>query len=252
MRHLRAAARLVALCLVTAGFYALWLAGLPFVSLFAGAARRWRSLNFCGWARVAARIAGMRISARGRPPRAPFLLVSNHLGYMDVVAFAALVDCVFVAKSEVARWPVIGLMCRTLGTIFVNRGRRRDIPATLERVRRTLNRGAGVVIFAEGTSTSGRGVAPFKPSLLEVAAREGVPVHYATLGYRTPPGEPAAREAVCWWGDMTFPGHLYALLQLPRFEAEVRFGERPVEGRDRKLLAEKLWSAVNAQFVPVA
>ncbi len=252
MRHLRAITRTILACLATAGFYSLWLAGVPFVFFSAGAARRWRGRNLSGWARAVARIAGMRIDARGEPPRPPFLLVSNHLGYVDVVALAARADCIFVAKSEVARWPFIGLICRTLGMIFIDRGRRRDIPSALRRIERALGRGSGVVIFAEGTSTAGEAVAPFKPSLLEFAARRRVPVHYASVSYRTPPTEAPARTAVCWWDDMTFPGHLYRMFQLPRFEADIRFGERPILENDRKVLAERLWTAVNAQFIPVA
>lgn len=250
-RHLRALSRLGALALLTAGLYLFWLAGRPAAALFAAGPRRWRAFNFRAWARAAAAVCGMRIKVEGLPPRGPFLLVSNHLGYMDVVALAARLDCVFVAKSEVAAWPVVGRLCRGVGTIFVDRRRRASLPPTLARIGRALAEGSGVVLFAEGTSTRGRSVAPFKPSLLEAAARLGVPVHYASLGYRTPPPERSASLSVCWWGGMTFPGHFYELCQLSGFEARVAFGGGPICGSDRKALARSLWAAVSAQFVPV-
>ena len=251
VKHLRAASRLIALCCVTAGLYFSWLAVAPLALPWPDASRRWRALVFRAWARAVCRIAGMRVGVRGVPPRGAFLLVSNHLGYMDVVALASVSDCVFVAKSEVAGWPVLGRLCRSVNTIFVNRRRRRSLPGVIERVERALGAGSGVVVFAEGTSTGGASVEPFRSPLLDIAARKAMPVHFASLSYRTPPRCPPAREAVCWWGDMTFLKHLYGLFALPRFDAEVVFGEQPVRDGDRKALARKLWAAVSAQFVPV-
>jgi 1-acyl-sn-glycerol-3-phosphate acyltransferase len=250
-KHLRACARGFALCSVTACLYCVWLAVGVVVSFSPGASRRWRGFVFRAWARAGARVAGMRINLRGVPPRGAFFLVANHLSYMDVVALASRLDCVFVAKSEVARWPVVGPLCRAVGTVFVDRRNRRSLPVVLDSVGRALAAGSGVVLFAEGTSTSGAGVAPFRPSLLELAARERIPVHYVSLSYRTPAGEAPASEAVCWWGDMTFPDHLYGLFQLPGFGVSLTFGEQPILEGDRKALARRLWSAVNAQFIPV-
>jgi 1-acyl-sn-glycerol-3-phosphate acyltransferase len=250
-RHLRAASRVAALCLITTCLYLLRLLGGTVVFLSPAASRRWRSLIFRAWARAVARVAGMRISARGVPPRGDFFLVSNHLGYMDVVALASRLDCVFVAKSEVAGWPAVGRLCRSVNTIFVNRRSRRSLPAVLGAVGRALGAGSGVVLFAEGTSTSGANVAPFRSPLLELAARRRIPVHFVSLSYRTPEGEAPAREAVCWWGDMTFLRHLYTLFMLPRFDASLAFGEQPIHEDDRKALARRLWSAVSEQFIPV-
>lgn len=250
-KHLRASARVFALCAVTACLYLVWFIAGILVSFSPGASRSLRGRLFRAWARGVARIAGMRVRVSGEPPRGAFLLVSNHLSYMDVVALASRLECVFVAKSEVARWPVVGRLCRSVNTIFVNRRNRRSLPRVLDSVRRSLDEGAGVVLFAEGTSTSGARVAPFRSSLLDLAARERVPVHFVSMSYRTPPCGPRASEAVCWWGDMTFPRHIYGLFMLPHFDVSLAFGERPVWADDRKVLAGRLWLAVNAQFVPV-
>src|SRR5581483_2892974 len=70
--------------------------------------RRWRARCrwFGRWARATVRLLGVRVTVHGRPPPPPFLLVCNHLGYLDVPVLAALVDAAFVAKAEVDRWPV--------------------------------------------------------------------------------------------------------------------------------------------------
>jgi 1-acyl-sn-glycerol-3-phosphate acyltransferase len=251
VRTARAAVRLAALCLTTAALYAAWCAGAVPLRVSKHARTRWRGLLFRLWGRVAARCIGMKLEARGVAPRPPFLLVVNHLGYADVVALAASCECVFVAKKEVAAWPVVGRLSRSTGTIFIDRRARRDIPRALSLVGAALDDGAGVVLFAEGTSTRGADVLPFKSPLLEAAARRGLPVHYASLSYSAPPGEPSADSSVCWWGDMTFPRHFFGLLKLKMFSAGLVFGEETITGGDRKALAGKLWAAVSARFVPV-
>lgn len=251
LRTTRAAARLVALCLMTAALCAAWVGGAAALFMSRSARARCRGLLFRLWGRAAAAGIGMRLEVRGVAPRPPFLLVVNHLGYADVVALAARCECVFVAKREVAAWPVVGRLCRSVRTIFIDRRSRRDIPRALSLIESALDEGAGVVLFAEGTSTRGRRVLPFKSPLLEAAARRGLPVHYASLSYRTPPGEAPADSSVCWWGDMTFPVHFFGLLKLKGFRADLAFGEAAIVGGDRKALAGRLWAEVAARFVPV-
>lgn len=252
MKYLRATIRLVALCGLTAGYYLRWLAGLPFVFAYSEVARNWRGRNFGGWARASARVIGLRVNVRNKPPDSPFLLVSNHLSYVDVVVLESQVDCAFVAKSEVAHWPILGPICRSLNTIFIDRTQARDILKVLTKIEMTIQRGVGVVLFAEGTSTAGRTVSPFKPSLLEFAARSHLPVHYASVNYAVPSDNTLAERSVCWWGDMTFVGHVFRLLQLPHFEANLVFGPQPVLGDDRHVLAAELWRAVASQYDAVA
>ncbi len=248
MKYLRATIRLFALCGTTAGYYLRWLVGVPFVFAFREAALSWRKQNFGGWARASARILRMRVNVHNAPPASPFLMVSNHLSYVDIVVLESQVDCAFIAKSEIASWPILGLMCRTLDTIFIDRKRKRDLPKVMAKVESTLERGLGVVLFAEGTSTGGRRVSPFKSSLLDFATRRFFPVHYATINYTAPAEESPAEQSVCWWGDMTFPGHVFRLLQLPHFDANVVFGSEPILAEDRHVLARELWSAVSSQL----
>jgi 1-acyl-sn-glycerol-3-phosphate acyltransferase len=159
-----------------------------------------------------------------------------------------LVPCAFVAKAELARWPVLGFLARTFGTLFVERGNKRALGELNRRLAERLARGEALVLFPEGTSTSGQGVLPFRPALLEPAAALALPVRYATLRYATPPGERPASEVVCWWGDMTFGAHALELLRLARVEAGVRFGAEPITAADRKTLAARLQAAVSQRL----
>jgi 1-acyl-sn-glycerol-3-phosphate acyltransferase len=207
---------------------------------------------FRGWARGAARLLGLRIRIDGEVPRAPFLLVSNHLSYLDIVTYAAVMPSRFVAKQEVRRWPLVGLLARAMGTIFIDRTVKRDAVRVQGDLARAVADGDGVVIFAEATSSAGHQVLPFRPALLEWAAQTGSPVHHASVGYGTSVGSTPAHLSVCWWGDMTFGRHLVALARLPWIEATVRFGDMPIAERDRKRLADRLHQAVSARFIPVA
>jgi 1-acyl-sn-glycerol-3-phosphate acyltransferase len=194
----------------------------------------------------------MRMEVQGKPPRPPFLLVSNHLSYVDVVVLASQLGAVFVARGDVAGWPVAGAMCRAADTIFVDRDNRRDVERVLRRMEEMLRQGRGVVLFAEGTSSAGQTVLPFRPSLLAAAARSGLPVFHASLTYVAAPGGPSPATTVCWWGDMTMGRHVIRLFRLPGFSVKVRFGERAIRENDRKILAGKLHEAVCAQFEPVS
>lgn len=208
--------------------------------------RHARHFVFRVWARMTLRILGITLTRRGTPPARPFLLVSNHLSYLDVLLFASTVDAVFVAKREVARWPFFGPLVWLLNTIFIDRSRRADVVRANARIEQALGRGDGVIVFAEGTSSDGRRILPLKPSLLLAAARGRAPLHYARVAYVTPPGAPAASQAVCWWGEMSFVSHFLGLLRLRRVAALVHFGPDLVTGDDRKALAQQLQARINA------
>jgi 1-acyl-sn-glycerol-3-phosphate acyltransferase len=248
MRYARATMRLLGLIAITAGCYLRWLVVAPFLVDSKHLALAWRNRTIRGWAVASVRIMGMRISAHNSPPAGPFLLVSNHLSYVDIVVLASQVDCAFIAKTEVKSWPLLGLICRTMDTIFVDRKLKKDVHRVMGQIDRTLREGLGVVLFAEGTSSNGQTVLPFKTSLLELAARKEIPVHYASIRYAAPRGEASADRAVCWWGDMTFPDHLFRLLQMASFEANLVYGSEPIIAGDRRVLAAKLWSAVSSQL----
>jgi 1-acyl-sn-glycerol-3-phosphate acyltransferase len=194
----------------------------------------------------------MRMKANGAPPDAPFFLVSNHVSYVDILLLASQLPCVFVAKSEVASWPVFGAICRNLDTLFIDREHKRDIPRVSARIEEILRDGRGVIIFPEGTSGRGDRVLRFKPALLEPAIRTGLPVSHASLYYETPPGSPPAGEVVCWFGGSGFISHVLQLVRLPWFLATVTFGDAPIRDSDRKNLAVRLHAAVRKSFRPVA
>jgi 1-acyl-sn-glycerol-3-phosphate acyltransferase len=236
----------------TASWCAIWGPGALVTLAIPGRRGPWRTWCFQRWAAGILAILRVRVVTEGYPPsQGPFVLVANHLSYLDIMVLASRVRATFVAKREVRSWPVWGILARAVGTIFVDRDRARDTLRVADVIHGTLNQNDGVVIFPEGTSTMGSTVAPFRSSLLAAATRAALPVHYASLSYRTGRDDPPAHLAVCWWGDMEFLPHFRVLCGLDRIEAHVRFGREPVGPAGRKELAEALHRAVTRDFIPV-
>jgi 1-acyl-sn-glycerol-3-phosphate acyltransferase len=251
IKQLRLARRLTTTVVATIGLYLLWLSGLPCVWVSKNLQYAWRNWIFRTWGKTMAWLAGMKIAVEGTPPRPPFFLVSNHLSYADIIAFASQLDCVFVSKSEVKDWFLIGFLCRSMDIIFIDRTRRHDIPRVIDLIEKAWQKRQGVIVFPEGTSSKGDAVLPFKASLLEPAVRAGLAVSYASITYQTPAAEPPAYLSVCWWGDMEFAPHVIDLFRLRSFDAKLVFGERTFLDEDRKRLTHHLREAIIEQFTPV-
>ena len=92
---------------------------------------------------------------------------------------------------------------------------------------------------------------PFRSSFLKFAAECDVPVSFASITYRTPEGEPPARQTVCWWVDTGLATHMFHLFMSKGFTAIVNFGDEPVLSTDRKKLAGELRKRVRERFIPV-
>jgi 1-acyl-sn-glycerol-3-phosphate acyltransferase len=237
MKVVRACRRLVLVGLVLPPGYVISLSTWLLWPFSPQRARGLRTLVFhlvCG---LLLRILGVRVSPEGSELPVPSLLVSNHLGYLDILVFGSLLRCVFVSRDDVRHWPVVGLFARESGTIFLERKRRGAVRPAILQIRRQLESGTTVIFFPEGTSGSGDELMPFKPSLFEAAVAARAPVRCAAIHYRTLAGEAPARESVCWWGDMTFLGHVWNLLGLSQVEAHVRFAPEILEAVERKELA---------------
>lgn len=247
MKYVRATIRLIAFVIATFGLYAVWFA----FSFFIPNKVYWRQLAFESWTKSFVWISGMEIEVIGVPPKPPFFLVTNHLGYVDIGVLRATVNGIFVAKAEVKDWFLAGRIVRDMGIIFIDRRNRRDIPRAGAEIIRKLSEGEGVIVFPEGTSTKGEDILPFNSSFLEFAAKTDLAVSYASISYRTPEGEPPASMLICWWEDITFMAHLFRLFTLRRFTAILDFGDEKVVNPDRKQLAVELRRRVREKFIPV-
>jgi 1-acyl-sn-glycerol-3-phosphate acyltransferase len=234
---LRRAYRIAAFAAVSVVLYGSYLVATTALLPFPKAAQRVHDRLLRTWARGVGRALAMRVAIEGTPPEPPFFLVANHLSYVDIVALLTCVKGTFLAKSEIAGWPLLGTLARGVGTLFIERERKRDVLRVSARIRDELARGRGIIVFPEATSTPGDEVLPFKASTFAVPLDVGLPVHVAAISYATPRGAGTPRDAVCWHGDEPFVPHLMRLTALPWFSARIRFGSEPLAAADRKRLA---------------
>lgn len=250
--------RLTLLVLVTLPLFAGWLLSVPVMLLAPATEAVLQPLWIRTWARAVLRIMGIRVRVEGPPPGGAFFLIANHLSYLDIPVLLGQLNGRFLAKSEIARWPVLGVLARATGTLFVDRSRKRDLTRVIAEVTALIERGPGVIVFPEATSTDGAAILPFKPSLFEVPARMGLDVSCAALHYSNPPGSPPAWQSVCWWGDAEFAPHFWDFLKLPRTEATLTFAPAPVRAEvaqgdgsgPRKALSEAAQRTLEQIFTP--
>ena len=252
MRWIRIAYKLPAVAATTAFF-----AMIPaIVRVFAPGRRRLvgrvGAVSCRQWSRAMCAILSVRREVLGSVPSAgAFVVASNHLSYLDVLVLGSLYPSLFLAKSEIASWPVFGFIARGAGTLFVDREQARDVVRAGREMSDRLELGLPVTLFPEGRSSRGVEILPFQPSLLEPAARAGIPCWAASISYETPGSSRAPSRTICWHDSESLLTHFPRLIGLKRVIARVSFAPMPVTSADRKALASALWERANDSFIPV-
>jgi 1-acyl-sn-glycerol-3-phosphate acyltransferase len=193
--------------------------------------------------RSSLRAAGLTVTIEGVPMPRSGAIVSNHVSWMDIFVLNAVHRVFFVAKSEVRSWPVIGLVARAVGTVFIRRSvldASNQVATILERI----SRGDRLLFFPEGTSTDGQRVLPFKSTLFAAFfdddLKDALWVQPVTLNYRAPEGRDPTFYA--WWGETSFAPHLAAILARPETGSVQAVFHPPLKVSDfddRKELAKR-------------
>jgi 1-acyl-sn-glycerol-3-phosphate acyltransferase len=187
--------------------------------------------------RFLCRLFGIRVTVVGEPIQSRgVLMVANHTSYFDILVFSAAARVSFIAKHEVAGWPLAGTLARLQETVFIERAKRSQTVAVRDVIRQRLIDGDALILFPEGTSDDGNRVLPFKSALLGAAETEigtdegGRPKHVSvqpvTISYVGLYGLPMGRDMrplFAWYGDMDLVPHLWEALKEGPFEAVVEF-----------------------------
>jgi len=203
-------------------------------------------------------VIGIRIHENGeRSKTAPLLILSNHASWLDILVIGAKTPVVFVAKSEVAKWPLFGWLARMQRTIFVERERRQTTGATAREIGDRMVSGDAVVLFAEGTSSDGIRVLPFRSALVgsvhhalgESTHHDKVmvqPMSIAYVGFGGLPVGRALHPRVAWYGDVDLAPHLVGILTSGAVDVTVSWGEAIAYDMtaDRKQIARHAENAV--------
>jgi 1-acyl-sn-glycerol-3-phosphate acyltransferase len=213
-----------------------------------GPAVRLRQIS--AWSAKVLALFGLRLVTTGLPNHqnpSPRLIVANHVSWLDIIAIWATTDTVFVAKTEVGRWPVIGGLARRLGVIFVDRSRRSDALIAGKAVGAALSAGRSVCIFPEGTSTEGRELQPFHSALFQAAIITGTPVHPIAIRYFRTSGSRATEAA--FTGDMSLVQSMWQLSGADPIDIDLGFLP-PISshGHDRRTLAQQAHELIDRRL----
>jgi 1-acyl-sn-glycerol-3-phosphate acyltransferase len=203
--------------------------------------------------RICCRLMGIDIATVGTMSRhRPTLFVSNHTSYLDITVLGALIPGSFVAKTEVATWPLYGWLAKLQRTVFVDR-KRNTSHVQRDQLQQRLSARDNLILFPEGTSNDGNRVLPFRSALLSVAETPASdaslaiqPVSVAYVALNGIPMGHGLRPLVAWYGDMTLGPHLWQFSRLGKVTVVVEF-HAPVDLKDvgsRKDLTRYCLSAV--------
>ncbi|OIO61141.1 MAG: 1-acyl-sn-glycerol-3-phosphate acyltransferase [Alphaproteobacteria bacterium CG_4_10_14_0_2_um_filter_63_37] len=173
------------------------------------------------WFRGILRALEIRIELHGAPLDRPHLCVANHVSWLDIMALGAMREGRFLAKEEVAAWPLFGWLARVTGTLFVKRGSAREARASMQGIADRLAAGESVLLFPEGTTTQGDRVAPFHAGMLEAASLAGRPIQPVALSYLDERRNPS--QVAPFVGEEGLGSHIWRLLELPELTVRLHY-----------------------------
>jgi 1-acyl-sn-glycerol-3-phosphate acyltransferase len=209
---------------------------------------------FCGFI---LKVFNVKVIAVNRPdPDKKFLLVSNHMGFLDILVTASVCPMIFITSIEMKQTPFLGTITDMAGCMYVERRSRTKILDEMKSMVDALKGGVRIVLYPEATSTNGEQVLPFKRTLMMAAAHAEVPIQPAVVNFRSINGDDFNmkwRDSVCWYGDISFPTSLWRACSLKSVVAEIEFLQ-PIYATvedDRGLIADRAHAAIAAKFVPV-
>jgi 1-acyl-sn-glycerol-3-phosphate acyltransferase len=193
--------------------------------------------------RILAWLLQLRVVAHGEMvPGQARLLAANHVSWLDIIALGSMAPACFLAKREVASWPVIAFFVRVQETVLVDRNRRRSIPGANAAMAQRMLAGRAMVLFPEGTTGDGTALKKFHSShvasardLLATAAEvDKVAVQPVAIRYSSP--------HAAWFGDATLLPHVWAIVSGKPIRCEIAFGEAlPYRrGADRKEVTREI------------
>jgi 1-acyl-sn-glycerol-3-phosphate acyltransferase len=211
--------------------YLVWtLSLMPVQGLGLALRRPWTRTLPAFYHRWCCRILGFRVRTIGTPTRRrPVLFVSNHVSYTDITVLGALIAGSFIAKTEVAGWPLFGWLAKLQRTVFVDR-QVRSTALQRDSITSRLAAGDALILFPEGTSGNGNRVLPFKSALFSavetVQTIEPIVIQPVSIAYTRLDGIPLGRlfrPYFAWYGSTELTPHLWSMIGLGTVEVVVEF-----------------------------
>lgn len=169
------------------------------------------------WGRTMLLILGVWVIQNNRPLKSNYILMPNHRSWVDIIIFAAESPSAFVAKAEIANWPLLGLAMKAAHAILVQRNNTQSLLATMRKITDTFHSGMAVTVFPEATTYKGPGTKTFKSGTFKIAAKNRIPIIPCAIEYRS--------KEICWVGKKTFIGHFFKHFWKPIHIVEIKYSE---------------------------
>ncbi|MCB5362646.1 1-acyl-sn-glycerol-3-phosphate acyltransferase [Pusillimonas sp. CC-YST705] len=201
----------------------LWLISclLSVATLYAWVSAPRRSRMNRAWSRLLLRLCGVKLKVTGQPQLTGAVLwVANHVSWIDIYVLAGVRGILFIAKSEIRQWPVIGWLVARVGTVFLQRGQRNSLKQVAEQMAERFSRGEALGLFAEGTTSSGLDVLPFHASLFDPAMRTEVDIQPVALRFFY---QGRRSEFAAFVGEETLVQNLWTLMKAKGVAVEAVF-----------------------------
>lgn len=232
---------------------------LPFHLVLLLFAPKTANKSACLWHIASSWTLGVRATVAGRPQPGPVLYLCNHVSWLDIIILSRAAPLSFVAKADVATWPVFSWLAKWQRTIFVERERRSKTGAAIDAMVERLESHDALVLFPEGTSSEGWGILPFKSALIGAVVASAARLEHqhdvdlfvqpVALAYTHLNGIALGRmeaDRAAWIGEVDLVPHLWSVITTGGLQAHIVFGD-PVEvnpDTNRKILAKQMEAEV--------
>ncbi len=217
-----------------------------------GDGRRFSSRCTLLWGQGLRWIIGMKINIYGNPNQLEKggLIVSNHMGYCDIVAHSSCFPVRFAPKQQIKSWPFLGAILSLNQPIWINRHSKQEAGVVVEKFRETLEEGINLIVYPEGTSTDGKhGLLPFKSTAFQAVSGTGLPIlPIITVYYDTRDG-----NTIPWFGNQELLPHIWRMLSYWTIKVDLHIlpAIYPTPDLSRKELAEITLKAMQETYSTV-
>ena len=206
------------------------------------------------WHKLVCRIIGLKVEVKGTPlHNQQVIYISNHLSYLDIPAIGSVLKASFIAKEDIAHWPVIGYLATLQQTAFISRtsAHAKQVTNALDQM---VKQRKSLILFPEGTSSAGTSVLPFKSSLFSLAQPKDMapitlqPFIIDLIDVDGKPLTPASRDLYAWYADMEFAPHIWDFLQTKGATVRLTYLPpiTPDPSIDRKALCKQVETQISS------
>lgn len=196
------------------------------------------------WYGCVLRVFNVHVRMHGRVPDTPMLVVTNHSTWLDILVLGHAFDCVFISKAEVARWPIVGVYARAVGTLFLHRGAHKT-DALRQQVQTTFDGNRSVILFPEGTTRRPLQPQRFHARLFSAAIDGAHPVLPVALRYSDAATPADSHHPLVPWVNTPLLSNLAHVFRLPSLRVDVHV-QSPIDssGHSRRSLATASHGAI--------